>query len=1692
MREPDAEVIEKVKELRKQALFLDAWELLKPFSPPEEWTNPEHRVVGARMLRSLGDDGREHKILLKLWRNKATRHVVREDLFWEIFHLRGAFLAWQWLEKHPPTAEETEEEHHDHPGIQAWVLGKLRDFERAEPLIRPLLLEEPGTAFAWSVQSDLLEWQDRWAESLAAAEKALSIQPTHISSLHSQFDMLMALGREKEALEKLEQACARTQCASLVRTLAAHQIELDQHEAALASIARHEELLPLMDKDLRRWQAGRRCDLASAMGDHEEALKQSRIAGEHSGFYKKVADYLEKTNGQQLTRRILPVGFVAQHHVTCAPATVSAVAAFLGKPVDHLDLADEICYDGTPHYRERDWAEKNGWAVREFRVTVDAAKQLIDRGIPIILSMVYPDNAHAQAVIGYDEYRQVLFVRDPSERTTTEFLALEALEGQAPFGPRGLAMVPAERESLFDGLDLPERHLYDLKHAVDSALTRHDRAAALATLQTLRDQYPNERLRWHVELELARYDDHAQSRLEGLEEMLKMHPTTVNWQIDRLYVLRELRGREVFTEELRKVCAEKDSHPLLWRMLARELHWEARHIAEASRWLRRYHRSRMDATAVLTSANLLWDAQRREEATVLYRLASCLNDKNESFSMSYFKAARWVRRTEEALTLLRRRFDKDGHLSSQPATCLAEALDMINRTDEAVNVLKAACERRPDDMDLALEHARWLLRTGRLESTREVLVRVKDRTAPGAWHRTDAQLARQEGDLPRQLEAWRKVLAHQPQAMDAHRSVANLLEQLESRQAALDHIRAACDRFPYNWHLHDMWSDWTRNDSPEAMEAAARELLRIDPRSGMAWREIALSMKNRERFADAHEAMEQAFAFEPQSVWHFNVLGTIYEKEKRIPEAKTAYRKAVSIDPDASPPMNSLLGLCKTQPERLTELRYIQSELIRQVTNGDGVLEFAELARNYLDLGELENFLRHAHEQRPDLWHTWVTLAELLRETDRVDDALRLMQACCERFPLLPRVWMELAECHGARPDRKQQIEAAMQVRELNPGWGWGMRNLAEALKKDARYEEALDVMRQAVRHAPHDSRNHGWVAEIAWHLGQKQLAFDHLKKAVDLEPGYDWAWERLGEWGPEMGEKDAAKKAAEALTQSRPNEARSWLILADFMTQPGDFATRLSTLDRAIAAAPHAIRAYDEKARLLALAGRFDEAFAACEAQPDPVRPASILAREAWILWKKHDQKAAISRMRTALEADPAMIWGWRLMSEWHEELKDLPAEEEAITRLSQLQPGEAVHLGSLGDVRERRGDTAGAMTAYARALEIDPAYAFGLRKLFDHHCGKGEFGRAKEILDTARPHFPQVENLSRLCLWHWRQRQHAAARAIVLEMASLEDAFGYSFNRIMDEIQLSHVRNECVLLKRDLAKAIQTRQTRNSHAAAFYVSLTFFLGMVPSHELMREVPLDDEGGEQAFVRLFNRLAERWEKKQGSEFGGIQAWWVARRVDRFIREHREGLRSRDETWGTVGYTLHTMKRNKQVIAWLSDWRGRSELEPYMLNNLFFSLQSEGNKDEAAAVLARGLELPRHDDTTMRFHLYAALEDLLAGREEQARRHLEVVHKPELSSFSLRVLDLVNALLWYQPGKPVKHFDEGASAAVEGFKNCNVKSRLGQEYVTRACRHIARHNRSWKPLLWLLFQRHSILIGVVLAILLIIVSWLAS
>ena len=84
------------------------------------------------------------------------------------------------------------------------------------------------------------------------------------------------------------------------------------------------------------------------------------------------------------------MGFVRQHHETCVPATLAAISRYWSMPADHLQVADEICYNGTSAYSERKWAREHGWAVREFTVTEPAAAALIQRGVPFTFTTVEP------------------------------------------------------------------------------------------------------------------------------------------------------------------------------------------------------------------------------------------------------------------------------------------------------------------------------------------------------------------------------------------------------------------------------------------------------------------------------------------------------------------------------------------------------------------------------------------------------------------------------------------------------------------------------------------------------------------------------------------------------------------------------------------------------------------------------------------------------------------------------------------------------------------------------------------------------------------------------------------------------------------------------------------------------------------------------------------------------------------------------------------------------------------------------------------------------------------------------------------------------------------------------------------------------------------------------------------------------
>lgn len=1653
-----------LKTLQLDGRYLDAWSLIQDFDPPEQWPSPQWRLRGARLIETLGDRGRATRMYFKEWRRRESRAFARSEMFYLVLNRRGAYLALQWLKANPPAPDESPGRHEDHHGHRAIALTMLRDFDEAQSSLARGDEFEPGSRWLQLLRADLLQAQDLRAEALATAREVLSAEPMYVSAICSSAELLSELDRDEEAVTILQEGSHRVQSGQLLAQLAGLLVELKRYDDAWAVLDRYEKTMPLSAGESHNWLCGQRCDIASHLGKVEEALHWAEQVTK-GGFYKRLATKLRAAKGP-LRKLLLPVPFIQQHQSTCAPAAITSIARFWGENVKHLDLADSICYDGTPDYRERQWADGNGWKTREFRVTVESAKTLLDAGMPFVLNTVYPGGAHAQVVMGYDDCRTVLFIRDPGNRHTSEFLATEALEEQAPFGPRGFVMVPEAEAARLAALDLPDAGMYDLTHAIDVAIERHDRAAAIKALDVLRRDHEGHLLRWHGELAIARYDGNHSQALNSIEALLQIHPQVVNWQTERLQMIREVRGRAATVAALREVCAQKESHAIHWRMLARELHWDERHTVEARQWLKKVHRTRLDAVAILTEANIWWERREREKATGLYRLAACIEDKNESLVMSYFRATRWVGQTGLSLAMLRRRFDDQGSLSAQPAVTLYRALNDLNLGKEGLDVLEESLRRRPDDADHAIFVAGELVLWNRTERARAILSGIRRSGRAAAWHRAQARLARQSGDATGQLRHWRAVLDDDPLDTDAYRAIAWLLELQEGVQIAIASLEEASRRFPFHWQLHIALLDWSRDQGIEKWENAVRQLIRIDPDNGWARQELADVLRAARRFAEAHAELNHAARLDEENAPLHAMRARVLEGEGRTDEARAECRLALALDVDDAGAMKAIVRLCRTQEQRLEELRFIQSELQQQTTNGDGVLEFADVARPYLSEAELEQVLRESWEARPDLWQTGVKLAEHLRHTERTQEAIEVLRGLTEKFPLMPRVWMELGLGLEASHDRAAAIEAASHIRELSPRWNWGMRALAELKRKDGDYAGAREILEEALRHSPRDAIHHGWLADVLWRLNESAAALEHLTQAVAIDPAYQWAWNMLEAWGGPAGKPDAAREAAARLQQERPADARTWLIAAEHIADSAHPDKRLAMLDKAIAIDPEDWRPVETKARILANAGRFHEALRVCRDHPSKSVP--LRMREAWVLNRRGSRDEAIGVMEAALKDDPNNIWGWQLLVDWWQEAKQLARAEEACRQLVRLQLASAEPLGYLGGLQLMQGKRLDARATFERALKLEPDYHFAFQKLFWILIEDCEWLKVAELVARSRPHQTSIQHAFRQFALNCRKRSVTEAcewlEKITADPADEPEIFGF----VVEELRLIGDSGKARAQKL-VARAL-TGPAANVNAGALYVNIAKLRQRLPALRVLKRLPAESEAAERAEVQHVYWIGDYWSAHHNDleNFFALSGLWRWRRM---VREHREWYRRRMELYGAVSYTLISLNRFKQNVEWLSDWRERPDLPPFILNNLVVSLHRLGRGADALQVIERGMHCPKHGGIKLRFHLWAAIDAALKEDLSRVGTVMDSVNPAELDDHGKRLKTFLDLLMEFQqPGKEPPTFRQ-VRERLKQFMAHHRKDLAMIATTHQACQFIARKLHSRFPLWWFRLNR---------------------
>ena len=1522
-----------IEQLVDRGLFLQAHTAAAPLGDYGGWQGAEELALASRMVGHLGAARRADALACLAYRRQpqAVQSRLRRARY--LLSRRGHYRAWQFCQSLAGWVIEDLAQRAEWLAFQAYVHALLRDFERSAELLAQMDALAQDDPWLEMERSYCLEQEDRYADALAVCQALLARLPDYRAAQQQAARLELQLGREDEALQRLRSAASRLEHGGLCAQLAELLIERGELDEAERWLARVEDCSPLMDASLRSWLAARRCDISCLRNDCGAARTQALAVG--WPFYTALAERLETAQGE---RRVLPVSFVRQHHMTCVPATLTALAAYWQRPVAHLELAEEICYDGTPFHAERAWAERNGWWVAEFRVDWPIARALIDRGLPFTLTLQYTGSGHLQAVVGYDEPRGTLLIRDPAQPHFGECAALGLIESQASSGPRGMLLLPPEELHRLDGLELPERELWDLYYQLNSALEAHHRDQACAAVEQLQALAPGHRLSLQAQRALAWYDGRSNEYLEVTERLLELYPQDANLILAKAGMLAQLQSREVQLQWLAQHGGQADSDPGVAVRYAGLLAEDGRQAELAREVLRRVLRQApAQAEAWNALASLRWGEGLREEACTLYRIAACLNGFHEGYASQCFRALRCLGRTEEGLHFLEQRRQRQGHLAAGPNLTLIEHLEELERTSEAEQALRQALARRPQDAELLLFAADFFGRLGETARSAEHLARAESLSKRSQWLRAAVLHAQRNGDEPGTSLAWSREAAEcEPLNLSAQRLHVQLLRQVEGEAAVDAYVAALRERFPCHGGIGELAVERAQRQSLAAAEQALWQLLEGQPQQAWGRRELAICLARQGRLEQALEQARLVCSIDPDSSNTWSTLAFVLLQDGQREAARDAAREALRRSVDNDYPISFLIDGSASREEALASLALIHAELVQQVTFGDGWMNYQRVACGLLEDATLLEQLEEALNVRPDLWQLWSTVARQHARMHNIEQARHLLQAARERYPLLPRLYLEQAELQRSQGQLEESLATLEQSFRINPLWTASVRLYVDVLLEQGNaLERAEQILRRVLARTPDNLELRSYLAYVLGEQAQFVEAAAQAEQVLLEEPADGWAWNQLGRYCAQLQQPQRPRELAQELVRRRGGDADAWMALADIEEASED---REKALRNVLRVAPRHRRANEQLAELLLGEQRFEELHALLAAPCwAGVLPAELALFQARALRAQGELDTAVAHGRELLARHPDFHEGWRELGDWLEQKEDFPGYVEAARQLVRIEPRKPVSLGYLGHALHLNGQLEEALPLYQQAYELDAHYLFAGLSAYDLALQLERREGLRELLErlltvSSRPDV-LLRGLRLARTQDDGELQRRVMRLLCSE-AQAEDCWKETLEL------LDHTGRDSLLqqLLEEGALAGNLHWRAAQHWLVQEETRWGFGNLMRAFR--RALPADTQHS--CKRALLDLLAGREN--------------CNRQLQECLNASRSAIAEDPQTWAMASYTLLSHKRYEQMFAWLGDWSQRPDLPSWGLDNLAVALRHRGRDTEAADVSRRSLE----------------------------------------------------------------------------------------------------------------------------------------
>lgn len=1586
--------LQQVQALYDRGLYLQAHARALTIAPLEQWRGCAARILAGRLASRLGGQRLGAAQLLAALREPDADGQAVHYAAAARFRRKGPWAAWRMLARLPRALDGDPVARADRLALEAHVVAMLRDFELAHRLLGQAEALAPEHAWIQIERACVLEQQDRYEDALEVAQPLLQHDTFCGAAVAAASHLLQLLGREGEAGRLLQEALVHVESAELAAMLALIQEERGEHAAALETLARFEELAPLLDRTGRQWLAMRRADLLVRLGRHDDAAPHAEASG--SAFHRALVAGARAGEGAG-ERLVLPVPFVRQHHRTCGPATLTALAIFHGRPTEHLQVADDICYGGTTDVNERRWALRNGFAVREFTLNAADAKTLLARGLPFAVATREATSGHLQAVIGIDERRGTFVVRDPYVRHTGEWLVDQFLEHFRACGPR--AMVLAPEEEALRGVSLQDGALYDLCFQVQDALARHDHAAARTACLELAARDPEHRLTIEARCALSAYERDPVGMLSCVMRLLERYPDDSLLTMRKLGCLWELEHRDARLQLLHGLARRPFAHPAFLLQLAWTLHADAGAADEVLRLCERaLRRSPTDAQGHRLRGHQLLQRGRDDEALQALRFASCLDDTDEALAHDYFEACRSRGRTPEGLQMLRERAARHGRKAGGPAQTLFRALATLHRQEEAFAVLAQALALRPDDGSLLLFAAEANASHGRLAAAAELLAAAEGRANERVRLGAAARLAARTGDLGRARECWQKALAREPLDEEARGELVRLLRAADGVEAAVGHLRAAVEEFPFHRPTRRMLAVELARVDPAASAQVLTELAAGDPLDAWVQRELALRHVDQGRFDEALAAADEAVRLQPHHAAGHGIRGFVLGRLDRRAEAEASFGRALELDVDYAPAMWPFVFGAATLPEQQAALARVGSLLESRPGNGHGLQVYAQCARRLLAPDDVLANLRGLLQRHPESWAAHTALVQQLGAMQRGDEALAAARAATGHFPLLPRPWLDLAAVHRILGNGTDEEAALERARELLPWSTEACHRLADLWCGRGEPGRAAALLRDVLGRVPDDNELRLHLCDVLLQLGDFEDAKAQASLATGLDATAEAAWRMLRTVAQRSGDAQLVGRTGRAIAERRA-VAEVWLHFAGALEDPQE---RLQALERCLELDRGCDPAHDLRAELLALLGRADEAATLLDAlAAERPLPFNLRGRRAWLLARMGRRDEAVAAMREVVAANPTYAWGLAHLVDWLSESGQHQQALAAARDLAAAAPDDPVAHACLGDALLLAARRPEGKRELALALSLAPGYEFAARRLIECHLQDGEFDEADRVVDGWLAQGPDaIGSVWRITVAGNRARA-GGARPREAALAAWSD-----------------LCRDPAATGQDLAAAVQATPAAGGFLREVRALLAREVaggraGPPVAGAWLRAIL--QAGDRAAVLPALRRLAERpscWHAAAQAVLdelgngGGTRRRRRRRLLRSLLRSFPAELRGDDGTWGTVLFAMMPLCW-RAVPDYAHDWERRPAAPPWALANLATALRCARRWDEALAVTRAALERPP-DHSASRHRLWSAAEALVRGDAAVAAEHATGIDRAQITADEGLLADLVD------------------------------------------------------------------------------------